>query len=51
MHCMNILDNNPSSDSMDELIEKITQLKGSQHSKLREALNVLLEGYLNPHSP
>jgi transcriptional regulator with XRE-family HTH domain len=49
MHCMHILNSDPTSDSVDDLIEKIGQLRGDQYAKLREALNTLLDGYLNPH--
>lgn len=49
MHCMNILDSDPASDSIDELKGKIDRLAGDRHSKLREALNVLLDGYLSTH--
>ncbi|MBV2139209.1 MAG: type II toxin-antitoxin system MqsA family antitoxin [Candidatus Thiodiazotropha sp. (ex Ctena orbiculata)] len=49
MHCMHILNSDPTSDSVDDLIEKIGQLRGDKHLKLREALNALLDSYLSPH--
>ncbi|MEJ1360716.1 MAG: helix-turn-helix domain-containing protein [Candidatus Sedimenticola sp. (ex Thyasira tokunagai)] len=48
MHCMHILNSDPASDSVEDLIEKIGQLRGEHHSKLREALNALLDSYLSP---
>jgi len=49
MHCMNILNNPPITDSVEDLIQKICQLRGDEHSRLREALNMLLDGYFSTH--
>lgn len=47
MHCMNILSNSSTSNDIDELINRVSELKGSEHSKFREALNIILDGYFN----
>ncbi|MEJ2611203.1 MAG: helix-turn-helix domain-containing protein [Candidatus Thiodiazotropha sp.] len=49
MHCMNILNKSPSNNSVGDLIDKLSLLKGDEHSKLIEALNVLLDGYFSHH--
>lgn len=49
MHCMHIIEKNTlldNSDSMEEIILKIRRLDGSQHIKLREALNIFLDKLL-----
>jgi len=46
MHCMNILNTDPApenTDSVDEIIQKIRALNGDQFSKIRKALNILLD--------
>ncbi len=50
MRCMHIIEENSisdNSDSMEEIILKIRRLDGSQHTKLREALNILLDKLLS----
>ncbi|MES9964554.1 MAG: helix-turn-helix domain-containing protein [Candidatus Sedimenticola sp. 20ELBAFRAG] len=49
MHCMHILNSDPTSDSVEDIIEKIGHLRGDRHWKLRRALNALLDSYLSPH--
>ncbi len=46
MHCIHILDNNPASDSVEEIISKVRTLQGDQYIKIREALNTLLDSFL-----
>ena len=42
IHCTNILNNDGTSDDIEQLITKIRSLNGDQHLKLRQALNTLL---------
>lgn len=49
MRCMNILNTDQISDSVDDLIERVGRLEGQRHSKVRKALNALLDVYLDPH--
>lgn len=50
MQCVNILLSDPtpnSTDSVDEIITKIKTLDGEQFSRVRKALNILLEEIAN----